>query len=82
MPTRQGIVEIELKTGQVLREYTQAVRGTPLNAMSQEELNHKCIELMAPVLGKSSASIICDSVWGLEGFTSAQDFTKILTKAN
>ena len=80
MPTRQGVVEIHLKTGQVLREYTQAVRGTPLNAMSREELNHKCIELMAPVLGKSSASTICESVWELEGFTSAQDFTKILTK--
>jgi hypothetical protein len=48
--------------------------------MSRAELNHKCIELMTPVLGKSSASTICESVWELEGFTSAQDFTKILTK--
>jgi 2-methylcitrate dehydratase PrpD len=80
MPTRQGIVEIHLKNGKTLREYTQAVRGTPLNPMSQEELDHKCIELMAPVLGKSTASAICEAVWELERFKSAREFTQILRK--
>jgi 2-methylcitrate dehydratase PrpD len=80
MPTRQGIVEIHLKNGKTLREYTQAVRGTPLNPMSQEELDHKCIELMDPVLGKSTASTICKAVWELERFKSAREFTQILRK--
>jgi 2-methylcitrate dehydratase PrpD len=76
MPNRQGIVQLELRNGEILHEYTKAVRGTPLNPMNQEELNHKCFELMQPVLGAQSARDICQSVWDLDESKSARQFTE------
>jgi 2-methylcitrate dehydratase PrpD len=66
MPTRQGIVELELADGRVLRELTLAVRGTPENPMTQDEVQDKALGLLAPVLGESQAQLLCEAVWKLE----------------
>jgi 2-methylcitrate dehydratase PrpD len=66
MPSRQGIVEITLKDGRALTHHTQAVRGTAENPMTRAEVDEKCRDLMAPVLGKTRARKLCDAVWQLE----------------
>ena len=66
MPSRQGIVEINLRDGRNLRHHTSAVRGTAENPMTRAEVDEKSYDLMAPVLSKAQARKLCDAVWKLE----------------
>lgn len=78
MPTRQGIAEIELKTGEVLRAYTKDVKGTPDHPMNRQELEGKCLPLMAPVIGMRRAQEVCRVVWNLEHLGNARELTGLL----
>lgn len=66
LPSRQGIVEIGLRNGRELRHHTRAVRGTAENPMTRAEVDEKSYDLMAPVIGKTRARKLCDTVWKLE----------------
>jgi 2-methylcitrate dehydratase PrpD len=66
MPSRQGIVEIQLHDGREFKHHTTAVRGTADNPMTRGEVNAKAYDLMAPVIGKKRARRLCDAVWSLE----------------
>lgn len=66
MPSRQGIVEVGLRDGRLLRHRTKAVRGSAENPMTRTEVDEKSYDLMAPVIGKARARKLCDAVWKLE----------------
>ena len=66
MPSRQGIVELKLKDGRMLRNHVKAVRGTAQNPMTRAEVDEKCFHLMAPILGQARARKLCDAVWNIE----------------
>jgi 2-methylcitrate dehydratase PrpD len=66
MPSRQGIVEISLRDGRELRHHTQAVRGSAENPMKRTEVDDKCYDLTAPVIGRLRARKLCDAIWNLE----------------
>lgn len=66
LPRREAIVEITLQDGTKLSEHVRAVRGTPLNPMTREEVVAKARELMAPVLGAGKAASIVEKILGLE----------------
>jgi 2-methylcitrate dehydratase PrpD len=66
MPRREGVVEIRLKDGRELRHHTRAVRGTPENPMTRDEVSDKCQDLMAPVLGRTRSHKLCETIWNLE----------------
>jgi 2-methylcitrate dehydratase PrpD len=66
MPSRQGIVEISLSDGRELRHHTQAVRGSAENPMKRTEVDDKCYDLTAPVIGRLRARKLCDTIWNLE----------------
>jgi 2-methylcitrate dehydratase PrpD len=66
MPSRQGIVEVTLKDGRQLRKHIEAVRGTAQNPMTRKEVDTKSYDLLAPILGKTRARKLCDTVWDLE----------------
>ncbi|MGB7952076.1 MAG: MmgE/PrpD family protein [Candidatus Binatia bacterium] len=66
MPSRQGIVEVNLRDGRTLTRHTRAVRGTAENPMTRAEVDEKSYDLMAPVLGKVRARKLCDAIWKLE----------------
>jgi len=66
MPSRQGIVTLTMKNGRKLRNHTKAVRGTAQNPMTRAEVDEKCFHLLSPILGKSRARKLVDSVWALE----------------
>ncbi len=81
MPTRQGIVEVELANGQVLKEHTLAVRGTPANPMTRDEVQDKALGLLAPVLGRRQGQALCDAVWMLEQAPSLAQLGRLLQPA-
>ena len=78
MPNRQGIVEIALTDGRKLRHHTKAVRGTAENPMTRAEIDEKCYDLMAPVLGSTRARKLCDAVWTLEKIRDVRGLRPLL----
>jgi 2-methylcitrate dehydratase PrpD len=78
MPRREGIVEVALASGVTLREHTRAVRGTPENPMTRQELEEKSLELLAPVLGTDQALGVCAAVWALEELREARQLAALL----
>lgn len=81
MPTRQGIVEIEMANGPVLREHTLAVRGTPANPMTPDEVEDKAMGLLSPVLGDAQAQALCDAVWSLDQAPDLAQLGRLLQPA-
>lgn len=81
MPSRQGIVEITLRDGRQLREHVRAVRGTPGNPMTREELQAKSMELLAPVLGREQSHALCTQIWNIEEVTDIRTLTSLLSVA-
>ena len=65
-PARQAIVEIDCVDGRQLRHRTRAVLGTPDNPMSQEQVEDKARDLMAPVLGAGRAGKLIAALRSLE----------------
>jgi 2-methylcitrate dehydratase PrpD len=78
MPSRQGIVELTLKDGRELRQHVKAVRGTADNPMTRAEVDEKAFHLLAPILGKKRARLLCDTVWTLEDVSSLRDLRPLL----
>ena len=78
MPSRQGIVELELRDGRKLRHHTRAVHGTAENPMTRAEVDAKGYDLMAPVIGKSRARRLCDALWNLERIKDVRQLRSLL----
>lgn len=66
MPSRQAVLELELRDGRQRRLHVSAVRGTYDNPMSRLEVGAKSYDLLAPVLGEDRATSLCDAVWALD----------------
>jgi 2-methylcitrate dehydratase PrpD len=80
-PRFQGLVEITLKSGKMLREHVINCRGRPENPMSPDEVEKKAAWLMEPVLGKSKVEQIIDSIRQIESLTSTRELTKMMMLA-
>ena len=78
LPSRQGIVELKLTDGRELTHHTQAVRGTSHNPMTQAEVDEKAFHLMAPILGKARARLLCDAVWALDQLSNMRKLRPLL----
>ena len=78
LPSRQGIVELKLKDGRELRHHTQAVRGTAQNPMTRVEVDEKAFHLMAPILGKARARLLCDAAWALDKLSNMRKLRPLL----
>jgi 2-methylcitrate dehydratase PrpD len=80
-PRFQGIVEVTLKDGKMLREHVINCRGRPENPMSPEEVEKKAAWLMEPVLGKKNVEQIIDSIRRVESIGSARELAKLMMVA-
>jgi 2-methylcitrate dehydratase PrpD len=80
LPRREAIVEITLADGTKLSEHVTAVRGTPSNPMTREEVVAKARELMAPVLGPANAAGIIDKLLGLENLKNVLELRPLLQR--
>lgn len=63
---RQAIVEVVTRDGRRLVHHTRAVRGTARDPMTRAEVEKKCMDLVAPVLGRRRGRALIDAVWSLE----------------
>ena len=79
-PPRQGIVEITLKDGRTLRHHAKAVRGTPANPMTWDEIATKAHDLMAPVLGDVASRRVIATVKAIDTLADAGDLARALAK--
>lgn len=78
MPRREAIVEVALTDGTILSEHIIAVRGTPANPMSREEVVGKARELMDPVLGTSNSGALIDKILDLENLRNIGELRPLL----
>ena len=78
LPMRQGIVELTMRDGRVLRHHTQQVRGTAENPMTRDEVSEKCTGLFAPVLGSTRARDTLAAMWGIERVEDVRSLRPLL----
>ena len=76
-PARQAIVEIRTATG-VVRHHARAVRGTPDNPMTAQEIEAKALDLVTPIIGAERGGRLVDIVRDLENLPSMRDLRPLL----
>jgi 2-methylcitrate dehydratase PrpD len=81
LPRREAIVEITLTDGTKLSEHVTAVRGTPSNPMTRDEVVAKARELMAPVLGAANTASMIDKLLSLENLRNILELRPLLQRA-
>ncbi len=75
MPVRVAVVEVILKDGTRYSERVEAVRGTPRNPMSRQEVIDKALDLIGPVLGSQQAKDLSQLVLSIE---AQPDLSKLI----
>jgi 2-methylcitrate dehydratase PrpD len=77
VPARQAIVQVETARG-LLRHHARAVRGTPDNPMSDEEVAAKALGLVAPIIGPERGERLVSTVQRLEELSSVRALREVL----
>jgi 2-methylcitrate dehydratase PrpD len=81
IPKRVAIVELTLNDGTKLTQRVDAVRGTPENPMTREDVVAKSRDLMAPVLGDEKCAKLIDRMLGLENVKDVRELRPLLQRA-
>jgi 2-methylcitrate dehydratase PrpD len=77
-PQRVTIVEITFADGTKLTEKVGAVRGTPDNPMTREEVVAKARDLMTPVLGATKSASLIERVLSIETMKNVRELRPLL----
>ncbi len=78
LPVRVAVVEVSLKSGELLTERVDAVRGTPRNPMTQAEVFAKAQDLLGPVLGLAKSKRLIQAIDSLEKIDSIRKLAPLL----
>ena len=78
LPVRVAIVEVALRDGTRHDERVEAVRGTPRNPMSREEVVAKARDLIEPVLGGATADRLIAKLLALETLGDIRELRSLL----
>lgn len=81
IPVRVAIVEVTLNDGTKLTERVDAVRGTPENPMSRDEVVTKARDLIAPVLGATICEALIQRVLELEKVKDIRELRPLLQRS-
>jgi 2-methylcitrate dehydratase PrpD len=81
IPKRVAIVEVTLNDGTKLTQRVEAVRGTPENPMSREEVVTKARDLITPVLGKTKCDALIEKVLSLANVRDIRELRPLLQRA-
>jgi 2-methylcitrate dehydratase PrpD len=81
LPARVAIVDITLIDGSRLTERVEAVRGTVRNPMTRAEVVDKARDLIAPVLGTSTAQKLIDTLLTIESLQDIRSLRPLLQRA-
>jgi len=82
LPTRVGIVEVELTDGTRLTERVENARGTPENPMNREEVVAKARGLMTPVLGAAVAAKLIDRLLDIDTVKNVRELRPLLQRSH
>jgi 2-methylcitrate dehydratase PrpD len=75
---RQAIVELWLKDGRHLRHHTPVVQGAWENPMTRKDVDEKCFDLIAGVVGAGKARKLLDNIWQLDRLPSIRALRPLL----
>ena len=78
LPVRVAIVEVTLRNGMRHSERVDAVRGTPRNPMSRDEVVAKARDLIAPVLHDGRTDTLIGKLLALETLGDVRDLRPLL----
>jgi 2-methylcitrate dehydratase PrpD len=81
LPARVAIVDITFTDGSRLTDRVEAVRGTVRNPMTRAEVVDKARDLIAPVLGASTAQKLIDTLLTLESLRDVRSLRSLLQRA-
>lgn len=77
VPARQAILEVETERG-LLRHHAKAVRGTPDNPMTDQEIAAKAIDLVTPIIGRERGERLVATVARLDEVGSVRALRELL----
>jgi 2-methylcitrate dehydratase PrpD len=80
LPARETVVEVELQDGMQLSERVSAVRGTPRNPMTRNEVIEKARDLMVPVLGRDTSMRLIETIFDIEKVTEVRGLRRLLQR--
>jgi 2-methylcitrate dehydratase PrpD len=80
IPQRVAIVEVTLNDGTKLTERVEAVRGTPENPMTREEVVSKARDLIVPILGAKKCDGLVDKLLNLETVKNIRELRPLLQR--
>ncbi len=75
---RSGLVEVTLRTGQTISQFTRHAPGTKENPLSTESVNEKARSLMTPVLGAERTEEVIRRVNALEELKDVRELRPFL----
>jgi 2-methylcitrate dehydratase PrpD len=78
MPVRVAIVEVAFTDGTRLSERVTAVRGTPRNPMSKDEVIAKAQDLMNDVIGREKSERLIETVYAIESVKDVRSLRPLL----
>jgi 2-methylcitrate dehydratase PrpD len=81
LPTRVGVVEIDLTDGTHLTERVENARGTPENPMTREEVVAKARGLMTPVLGAATTTKLIDRLLDIDSIKNVRELRPLLQRS-
>ncbi len=81
LPKRVAVVEATLTDGTRFSERVEAVRGTPDNPMTREEVVAKARDLMGPILGTDASSKLIEKTLAIESVKDIRELRPLLQRA-
>jgi 2-methylcitrate dehydratase PrpD len=78
--SRAASVTVVLNDGTELSENVDAVLGTITNPMSREQLDAKCRDLMAPVMGTASCNRLIETIFSIEKMNDIRSLRPLLQR--
>ena len=78
MPVRVAVVEVTFNDGTALSERVTAVRGTPRNPMSRDEVIAKARDLMDDVVGRERSQRLIETVYAIESVKDIRSLRPLL----
>jgi 2-methylcitrate dehydratase PrpD len=77
---RPAVVEVTTRSGESIEERVTSSRGTPENPMSDQEVETKAVDLMAPVLGDDRSREVIDKIRALESLPTVREIAGLLSR--
>src|SRR5215469_6266349 len=80
-PRREAIVDLTFNDGTQFSQWVRDVRGTADNPMTRQEVVDKARDLIVPVLGKDTCSILVEKILALETLRNVRELRPTLQRS-